>query len=158
MGFFKKKKTTTEFLSFCNGEVSDITNACDDVFAQKMMGDGVMFTPHDGSIYAPCDGEVTMTFPTKHAIGIRLDNDIELLLHFGVDTVNLDGEGFTICVKQGDRVHAGDVLWNADLAYIKAHAPSEAIMVIVTTCPEGMQIEKELGSKQKGDTFLRIHS
>lgn len=157
MGLFKKKKATTEFFSLCHGEAKDITNACDEVFAQKMMGDGVMFIPNDGTIYAPCDGEITMTFPTKHAIGITLNNGIEMLLHFGVDTVNLDGKGFRICVNQGDHVHVGDVLWNADLTYIKANAPSEAIMVIITTCPEGMQINKELGVKQKGDIFLRMH-
>ena len=158
MGFFKKKKTVTEFFSLCNGDVQDITNACDDVFAQKMMGDGVMIIPRDGLVYAPCDAEVTMTFPTKHAIGLTLDNDIELLMHFGVDTVNLNGEGLTLFVEQGDRVRKGDILWKADLDYIKEHAPSEAIMVIVSICPEGMQIEKVLGTKQKGEVFLRMYS
>lgn len=153
MNFFKKKKHEFVLGNLCNGFVEDITKAKDDVFAQKMMGDGIMITPDTGDIFAPCDAEVTMTFPTKHAIGLTLENGVEILLHFGIDTVELNGKGFEIFVQPGDHIQTGDRLWKADLAYLKEHVPSEAIMCIITTVPEGIVFEKQFGVKAKGETI-----
>lgn len=156
MGLFRKKKNIITLQAICDGEVKDITEASDEVFSQKMMGDGVMVLPADGDIYAPCDAQVAMIFPTKHAIGLKLEDGTELLLHFGIDTVNLNGEGFHVCVSAGSKIKAGDPLWNADLAFIKEHAPSEAMMIVVTSLPDGKNIEKTFGMKKRGEMFLEI--
>lgn len=157
MGLFNRGKKTIELQAICQGEVKDITEASDAVFSQKMMGDGVMVIPESGDIYAPCDASIAMVFPTKHAMGLKLSDGSEVLLHFGIDTVNLNGEGFTVCVKEGDKIKAGDALWHADLSYIKQHAPSEAMMVVVTALADGKTLEKDLGNKKTGEKFLEIH-
>lgn len=157
MGLFKKKQKVIRLASMAMGVAEDISCAKDEVFSAKMMGDGVAFTPLEEMVYAPCDATVAMVFPTKHAIGLQLENGVEVLLHFGIDTVALNGEGFEVFVAQGDVIKAGDLLWKADLSYIKEHAPSEAIMVIITAMPEGWTLEKQLGNKKKGELMLEIH-
>lgn len=156
MGLFNRGKKTIELQAICQGEVKDIIEASDAVFSQKMMGDGVMVIPESGDIYAPCDATIAMVFPTKHAMGLKLKDGSELLLHFGIDTVNLNGEGFTVCVKEGDQIKADDALWHADLAYIKEHAPSEAMMIVVTSLADGKTLKKVLGNKKTGEKFLEI--
>lgn len=156
MGLFQKKKKQWMLQAICDGEVKDISEASDAVFSQKMMGDGVMFVPDHGDIYAPCDAEVAMIFPTKHAIGLKLKDGSELLFHFGIDTVNLNGEGFHVCVKEGDQIKAGDPLWHADLAFIKEHAPSEAMMIVATALADGKSLQKSFGRKKRGEMFLEI--
>lgn len=115
-----------------NGQVIPLSEVPDQVFAQKMMGDGVGFIPADGKIVAPFDGTVKTIFPTKHAIGLESDQDLELLIHIGIDTVKLNGEGFESFVETDDRVHKGQVLMQIDLDYITAHAPSTVTPLIIT--------------------------
>ena len=108
-----------------------------------------MIKPFHGLIVAPCDGEITMIYPTKHAIGMKLDNGYELLIHFGTDTVNLNGTGFEILVKLNQRVQKGDLIWNADLEYIKENALDESILLIFTNLSNDLKIEKEYGKIKK---------
>lgn len=115
-----------------NGQVIPLSEVPDQVFAQKMMGDGVGFIPTDGKIVAPFDGTVKTIFPTKHAIGLESDQGLELLIHIGIDTVKLNGEGFESFVETDDRVHKGQVLMQIDLDYITAHAPSTVTPLIIT--------------------------
>lgn len=115
-----------------NGQVIPLSEVPDQVFAQKMMGDGVGFIPADGKIIAPFDGTVKTIFPTKHAIGLESDQGLELLIHIGIDTVKLNGEGFESFVETDDRVHKGQVLMQIDLDYITAHAPSTVTPLIIT--------------------------
>lgn len=115
-----------------NGQVIPLSEVPDQVFAQKMMGDGVGFIPADGKIVAPFDGTVKTIFPTKHAIGLESDQGLELLIHIGIDTVKLNGEGFESFVETDDRVHKGQVLMQIDLDYITAHAPSTVTPLIIT--------------------------
>lgn len=115
-----------------NGQVIPLSEVPDQVFAQKMMGDGVGFIPVDGKIVAPFDGTVKTIFPTKHAIGLESDQGLELLIHIGIDTVKLNGEGFESFVETDDRVHKGQVLMQIDLDYITAHAPSTVTPLIIT--------------------------
>ncbi|SUM81984.1 glucose-specific PTS transporter subunit IIBC [Staphylococcus saprophyticus] len=115
-----------------NGQVIPLSEVTDQVFAQKMMGDGVGFIPADGKIVAPFDGTVKTIFPTKHAIGLESDQGLELLIHIGIDTVKLNGEGFESFVETDDRVHKGQVLMQIDLDYITAHAPSTVTPLIIT--------------------------
>ena len=88
---------------------------------------------------------------------MQLDNGVELLLHFGINTVNLNGEGFELLVKVNQRVAQGDLLWNADLAYIKEKAESENLLLVITKNDDGCQIEKEYGKKEKGAVIVKLY-
>ncbi|PNV60232.1 PTS glucose transporter subunit IIA [Clostridium sp. chh4-2] len=123
------------------GKAQPIDKAPDVTFAQKMIGDGYMVIPSEGVVTAPCDGTVVFVFPTKHAVGLKMDNGMELMLHIGIDTVKLDGQGFDVFVKEGDSFKKGDRLMAFDLDYIKEHAVSEACIVIFTAMEEGTAVK-----------------
>lgn len=114
------------------GEVTPLSEVPDQVFSEKMMGDGIAIKPSQGEVRAPFNGKVQMIFPTKHAIGLVSDSDLELLIHIGLDTVKLNGEGFTLHVEEGQEVKQGDLLINFDLDYIRNHAKSDITPIIVT--------------------------
>lgn len=114
------------------GKVVAIENVPDQTFSEKMMGDGLAIEPTDGKVVAPVDGEVVVTFPTKHAVGLKTASGMELLIHVGLETVHMDGEGFDMHVKQGDKVKAGDLLLTFDLQLIKKKAASHITPVIIT--------------------------
>lgn len=151
-----KETSVIEIGNVVDGEVLPIEDSCDDLFAHKLLGDGVMIKPYHGLVVAPCNGIITMVYPTKHALGIQLDNGYELLIHFGINTVNLQGNGFELLVNANQRVKKGDLLWNADLEYIKENAVSENILLVVTKIDDNCQIEKEYGKKDSGTTILRL--
>ena len=123
-----------------NGKAASITEAPDQAFSSKAMGDGYMVTPEDGQVLAPEDGEVLFVFPSKHAIGLKTGDGMEYLLHIGVDTVKLDGKGFETFVTDGQKVKKGQKLMEFDLEYIKANAASEACMAVFTGLTEGREI------------------
>ena len=114
------KKRNEDLYSIANGEVISITRVNDKLFAKKLLGDGVAFLLYDGIIYSPCDAEVIMVAKTKHAIGLRTKNGNELLIHIGLDTVNLNGEGFSVFVKTGDKVKRGTKLVEVDLKFMNS--------------------------------------
>ncbi len=114
------------------GEVTPLSEVPDQVFSEKMMGDGIAIKPSQGEVRAPFNGKVQMIFPTKHAIGLVSDSGLELLIHIGLDTVKLNGEGFTLYVEEGQEVKQGDLLINFDLDYIRNHAKSDITPIIVT--------------------------
>ncbi|HHV8948720.1 TPA: glucose-specific PTS transporter subunit IIBC [Staphylococcus aureus] len=114
------------------GEVTPLSEVPDQVFSEKMMGDGIAIKPSQGEVRAPFNGKVQMIFPTKHAIGLVSDSGLELLIHIGLDTVKLNGEGFTLHVEEGQEVKQGDLLINFDLGYIRNHAKSDITPIIVT--------------------------
>lgn len=123
------------------GTVHPITEAPDDAFASKMMGDGFFVYPTVGEVLAPADGEVVFVFDTKHAIGMKSADGTEYLLHIGVDTVALGGKGFEVFVEAGQQVKKGDRLMTFDIDYIRANATSDACLVIFTGLPEGTSVE-----------------
>lgn len=123
-----------------NGKAASITEAPDEAFSSKAMGDGYMVIPADGQVLAPEDGEVLFVFPSKHAIGLKTGDGMEYLLHIGVDTVKLDGKGFETFVKDGQKVKKGQKLMEFDLEYIRANAASEACMAVFTGLTEGREI------------------
>ncbi|QNY60500.1 PTS transporter subunit EIIC [Staphylococcus aureus] len=114
------------------GEVTPLSEVPDQVFSEKMMGDGIAIKPSQGEVRAPFNGKIQMIFPTKHAIGLVSDSGLELLIHIGLDTVKLNGEGFTLHVEEGQEVKQGDLLINFDLDYIRNHAKSDITPIIVT--------------------------
>ncbi|MDO4680564.1 MAG: beta-glucoside-specific PTS transporter subunit IIABC [Aerococcus sp.] len=115
-----------------SGEVSPITDTPDEVFSSQALGKGVMVMPDEGLVVAPANGTITSLFPTGHAVGITTEMGTELLIHIGLDTVNLEGKGFKILVKQGDTVAAGQELIRFDMDTIKAANLSPAIPIVVT--------------------------
>ena len=156
----RKQQSETSVIELINpvdGEVLPIEQCSDKLFAHKLLGDGVMIKPSHGLVVAPYDGIITMIYPAKHALGMQLDNGVELLLHFGINTVNLNGEGFELLVKVNQRVAQGDLLWNADLAYIKEKAESENLLLVITKNDDGCQIEKEYGKKEKGAVIVKLY-
>ncbi|ADV66202.1 glucose-specific PTS transporter subunit IIBC [Deinococcus maricopensis] len=122
------------------GRVVPLADVPDPVFSGKMMGDGFAIDPSSGEVVAPVSGEVVTLFPTGHAVGLRADNGLEVLVHVGIDTVRLGGEGFTALVRQGDRVHAGQPLLRADLNVLRGRVPSLITPVIFTNLPEGTHV------------------
>ena len=129
------------------GVLKPITEAPDEAFASKAMGDGYLVMPEDGIVEAPEDGEVMFVFPSKHAIGLKAADGTEYLLHIGVDTVKLNGEGFTVFVSDGQKIKKGEKLMEFDPAYIREHAVSDACIVIFTGLTEGESLSLE-GEKQ----------
>ena len=115
-----------------DGQVKDLGDVNDQVFSTKLMGDGAAIVPSDGMIYSPVDGQVTVAYETKHAYGLKSKDGAEVLIHIGIDTVNLKGEGFESFVKQGQTVKAGDKLGTVDLAKVKAAGYDTTVMVVVT--------------------------
>lgn len=126
-------KGTLEIIkSPLTGEVKPLSEAVDPVFAQGVMGQGVLIQPSEGELVSPVDGVVSVLFPSKHAVGIVSDKGVELLMHIGMDTVNLDGKGFETHVQQGDKVKVGDALISFDMAVIKEAGYVTETPVIVT--------------------------
>lgn len=134
---YKKKHT---MYSPFTGKALSITKAPDEAFSSKAMGDGYMVEPSDGEVFAPEDCEVMFVFPTKHAIGLRGTGGMEYLLHVGVDTVKLAGQGFETFVTDGQMVKKGERLMHFDLEYIKEHAASDSCMVVFTGLKNGQEI------------------
>ena len=114
------------------GEVKELSQATDPVFAQGLMGRGVVIVPSQGELVSPVNGRVTVFFPTKHAIGILSDEGVEILMHIGMDTVNLEGKGFEGYVSQGDKVKVGDKLISFDIDMIKKAGYVTETPVIIT--------------------------
>lgn len=136
---FKKKE---EYLAApFAGEVTELQYVPDDAFAQKMLGDGFAITPEENVVKAPCAGEVVQIFSTGHAVGIKTKKGLEILVHIGIDTVKLDGEGFTKLVENGDKVEVGTPLVEVDLDFIKENAPSISTPVIITNMEKVKKME-----------------
>ncbi|MDT3425030.1 PTS system D-glucosamine-specific IIC component [Paenibacillus forsythiae] len=141
-----------DIVSPVNGELLDITEVPDAVFSQKMTGDGFAFLSSDGKIASPVNGKVFNVFPSKHAVGIMSDGGKEVLVHIGVNTVKLKGQGFTVLVEEGDLVAAGQPIMEVDIEYVKAHAPSVISPVIFSNLPEGSAVTlKKPGKVSIGD-------
>ena len=137
MGFLSKlfgnKEEKVEELvlkAYMKGKVVDITEVPDPVFAQKMMGDGFAIIPEEGTLVSPVAGEIIQVFPTKHAFGIK-SGDIELLIHVGLETVAMKGEGFDVKVSAGDKIEVGQTLLTYDLELVKEKA-KDIIPCVVT--------------------------
>ena len=139
------------------GMAADLGTAPDEAFAQKMMGDGAVVTPEEAFVCAPEDGEVAFVFDTKHAIGYMTDSGISLLIHVGIDTVKLNGEGFEVLVENGQKVKKGQPMLKLDLDYLKANAPSLATPVLCTELEDDQRIRllKE-GPVKAGEPLFEV--
>lgn len=135
------KGVTEEVYSVADGQVIELEQVKDPVFAQKMMGDGFAVEPANGNIVSPVSGTVSSVFPTKHALGLVTESGLEVLVHIGLDTVSLEGKPFTVHVAEGQKVAAGDLLVTADLDAIRA-ADRETSTVVVFTNAEAIKSVK----------------
>lgn len=124
--------TETHISAPGNGEIMPLTAVPDQVFADKLMGDGIAFVPKDDVIVSPITGTVKTIFPTLHAIGLETPEGLEVLIHIGIDTVKLEGQGFESLVTTDDNVEVGQPLIKIDLDYIQAHAPSIITPIVIT--------------------------
>lgn len=136
MAFFKRKtkeEPVKSLKAFVPGKVISITEVNDPVFSSKALGDGIAIQPAAQVITAPCDGVISMIAEeSNHAIGMTLNNGVELLLHIGLDTVSLNGEGFCVLVKANDKVKQGDKLMEFDKALIESKGFETTCILVVT--------------------------
>ena len=160
MGLFdflkpKKEKKVVEIFSPLAGTVIGLEEVPDDAFAQKMIGDGCAIDPAPGAIYAPVDGDIDI-FETNHAVSIEAPSGLEMIIHFGVDTVKLNKEGLTRVAEEGG-VKKGDKLVEYDLDLVKSKAPSVKTPIIITNMDMVESIEVVAkGQVKPGDLLMRV--
>lgn len=135
------------------GELVDITQVEDITFAQKFLGDGVAIRPTDGTVVAPADGTVIQVFHTKHALGLNVKG-IELLIHIGMNTVELKGNGFEVFVEEGDKVKKGDVLVKVDLDVLKEHGYPTETPIVITNMEAIKSLDKSSGNVVAGESEI----
>lgn len=128
----KKVKSNNELFSVATGRSVDLSTVNDDVFSKKILGDGIAVIPYSDYIVSPCEGTVIMIAETRHAIAIENPQGIQILIHIGLDTVNLKGNGFETYVKVGDKVEKGKVLVEFNKDLLKKENISDIIMMIIT--------------------------
>lgn len=159
-GMFKKKeeKKNYEMAATVDGVVIPMAEAQDAVFSSCTLGNGVVIRPTGNVVVAPAAGEVTVTMPGgNHALGMKLDSGIEILIHIGVDTVKLKGEGFTSLVHSGDKVKAGDELIRFDREAMEAKGFCMEVMQIVTECENAGAMQYDTGMDAKAGETVVAH-
>lgn len=151
-------KDDSVLLNPIKGKIQDLSTIPDEMFSQKMMGDGIVIDPAEGFVVAPCDGMIATIFKTNHAVAIAADNGAEILIHVGIDTVKMNGEGFKGLVKNGDHVKAGDKLIEFDIALIKAKAKSHLTPFVVTNSADLKEVKilKTSGDAPQGSPLIQI--
>ncbi|MBD3789725.1 MAG: PTS glucose transporter subunit IIA [Campylobacterales bacterium] len=153
-GFFKRK--IREIKSPVDGEVIAIESINDDVFSQKMVGDGVAVIPMSDIFSAPIDGVISKIFPTNHAYTVTSDKDMTVMVHIGLDTVALEGKGFERLANEGDRVSSGDPVIKVDLAYLREHAKDIVTPIVISSDSDVKQIEKKNKIVKSGDLIMEV--
>lgn len=154
---FMKKKRTVDLFSPVNGTLVKLEDVPDQVFAQKMMGEGVAFKFTENTLYSPCDGELAMVADTLHAYGFKLSNGAEALIHIGLDTVNLNGEGFKLIASQGQKVHVGDPIVEIDQEFMKTREIDLTTPMVVTNGSEYKMSVQDSESDVKIKESVVIH-
>lgn len=147
----QSREIITELYVPMKGQVLDVGQSADEVFASKALGDGVAINPAEGMVCAPCDGTISLLFPTKHAVGITSETGVEVLIHIGINTVQLDGQGFEAFVAQGDKVKKGHKLIAADLDLIREKGMNPQTMMIL---PEGGNLDVTVYPGEQADAKI----
>lgn len=153
---FNKRKL--QIYAPVTGEIFTLDQVPDPVFSQKMMGEGIAIMPKNGNIHAPIEGTITLISETNHAIGLLSNDGTEILIHIGLETVSLKGQGFTVAVKTGERVFVGQLLIEVDWEYIRDNAKSIITPIVITNSTEkNVQYE---GTKEclMGETVIMVTS
>ena len=152
MQWFKGFKSRIVLKAPLTGSVIDITEVDDPIFADKMVGDGVAILPTDGVVVAPCDGKLVQVFSTKHALCIEADAGFDLLIHVGLDTVELKGDGFNLLVEENTRVKAGQILMKIDLERIEQLGKKTVSPFLITTMQDVEIVSRHFRKVTAGET------
>ncbi len=150
-GFFKKKPTLV-VAPVC-GEVIKLENVKDEVFSQKLAGDGVAIIPSNGEIVAPVDGVITRLFPTHHAFLITTKDNLEVMVHIGLDTVELKGEGFKTLKQEGDKVKVNTPIISVDLEYLKSKGKDIVTPIVIN---DSSITNVKLGLVNSGEVIFKV--
>ncbi len=153
LNFFKKNKTI-ELISPITGKIIPIEEVPDKVFSEKMVGDGIAIEPLEGKVLSPVDGTVVTIFPTNHAIGLTTKEGIEILIHIGLDTVELGGKGLKRLVEEGTKVKKGDPLMEFDINVIKENGKLIITPVVISNMNNIKKLEKMDGNVEKGKDII----
>lgn len=143
-----------EIIAPMTGKAINIREVPDPVFAEKMLGEGVAIEPTDGLVLSPCKGKVVQIFPTNHAVGIEVKAGIDLLVHLGIDTVELNGKGFERLVEEGQDVEVGTPLIKMDIDLVAREGKSTVTPIIVTTMDQIQKIDITKGAVRAGKDVL----
>ena len=154
----KELKANEIILAPLTGEVKDLKECSDPVFAQEIVGKGVIIVPTEGKVYAPVDGKISMLAETGHAVGITSDNGTELLIHIGLDTVELEGKPFDIKAENNANVKRGDLLIEFNIEEIKASGKEIQSPVIITNTDDKTITSLKLGQINHGEDLLKIEA
>jgi glucose-specific phosphotransferase system IIA component len=153
-GFLKRK--IREIKAPVDGQVVALESVNDDVFSQKLVGDGVAIMPMSDVFTAPIDGTITKIFSTNHAYSIKSTKDLEVMVHIGLETVALEGKGFERLANEGDKVKAGDPIIRVDLGYIREHAKDIITPIIITDESDVKSIDKRLNIVKSQDMIMEV--
>lgn len=157
--FSKNKDRDNKNLSFkspIDGKVINIEDVPDQVFSQKMVGDGFAVEPKNGNVYAPFDGEILQIFPTNHAICLKSNEGIEMIIHIGIDTVEIKGDGFTRLSEVGAKVSAGDLIHKFDLATLISHGKDTVTPIVITNFDAIAEMNVNYGERVHQDTVCNL--
>lgn len=156
--FFKKKPKEITVNNPITGEIISLDKVEDPAFAEGMLGPGIGIKPSNGEVLSPFDGEVDTIFPTKHAIGLRSKDGAEVLIHIGLDTVNLEGKYFESFVEKGEKIKTGQKLVSFDIEEIEKAGYSVVTPVIVSNFNDFGDIDMpKLGNMTSGEILMTIH-
>ena len=150
----QKTSTAVSLIAPLSGRLVPIERVPDPVFAEKMVGDGISIDPVSQTLLAPCDGEVIQLHPSSHAVTLKTAEGLEVLMHIGLDTVTLRGEGFEPRVKVGDRVRTGDPLIDFDADYVALHARSLLTQIVITNSDQVAKFSPYSGNVKVGEDVI----
>lgn len=146
LSFFKRGKEKNELVAFISGRVIPIEDVKDGVFSEKLLGDGLAIEPTENVIISPCDGVISSVMEdSRHAVGITAKNGVEILIHEGLDTVSLEGEGFHLFVKQGQKVKKGDRLIQFDENLLNERNLAKTCIMVITNSQEYPEVKLHTG-------------
>ena len=152
---FGTKKPKKGYISSpVSGQTIPLEETGDEVFAEKLVGDGIAVMPEEGAFYAPCDGTVQSVAKTSHAYSITSDDGLDVLVHIGIDTVEMNGEGFDAKVKDGEKVKRGQLICNADIELIKSRGFSTVTPVVISNIDDVSFIDRREGNIKSGDEII----
>lgn len=154
--FRAKKKENFEICSPVKGDVIDVTKTNDPLFKSEGLGKEVGIIAEENTLVSPVNGEIKTFFPTKHAIGITSDDGVDILIHVGIDTVELNGKYFNALKEQGDKVKKGDKLLEVDFESIKNEGYDTTVLFVITNTQEYSSVKSCEGNKTVADTIIEI--
>ena len=158
LGFGKRKSVSPgNIAAVVSGQIIPIEKVKDEAFAKKMMGDGVAIVPSDDYIVSPCDGTVSMLYPTLHAFAVTSEDGMDILIHIGIDTVKLKGKGFRSFVKQGQKVHVGERIIRVDSYDMKNKGIDLTTMILFPSANKKIAVKKE-GYADQGKAIIMVSS